>query len=441
MTAIAARLEASRALSHRAKQVLAGGSTHDSWHVAPFPVAFASARGAWKTDVDGRAVVDYWMGHGALLLGHGAQPVVEALRAQAELGTHFAGLHELQVAWAERVQALVPCARRVRFVSSGTEAALLALRVARAYTGRSTVLRLDGHFHGWHDEALANAMDARAHGMNAGTCTTVEIGIDGDVDDLRMRLEQCDVAAVILEPGGGGGGALPMSRPFLAALREMTARTGTLLVFDEVVSGFRYAPGGVQSVLGIHPDICILAKILAGGLPGGAVAGREDVMAVFGDGIGGHPSHRRVVHTGTFNGNPLAAAAGIATLDRIADGGIGRAAEAAAQALVASVNAAAVRRAVDVRLFAQSSIFHVVFGVETDGVPAEPSREAFLQHNRRRALHDVLRHKLQLEGVDVHPFHGWVSAAHDDEAREFAVAAYERAFDAMSPELAVLGYA
>jgi glutamate-1-semialdehyde 2,1-aminomutase len=354
--------------------------------------------------------------------------VRDALQQQLWRGTHLGGAHELQVEWAEQVVRLVPSAERVRFTSSGTEATLLALRVARAFTGRSLVIKLDGHFHGWHDEALSHFVAPQVSGVNPGTGEHVLVADPLSPESVFEQLAQGQVAAVILEPGGGGSGGLPWSPELLAALRQETRAHGSLLIFDEVVSGFRYSPGGVQQLCGVLPDLTVLAKILCGGLPGGAVAGRADIMALFGRGsalVDGR--HARVPHTGTFNANPLSAAAGIAMLGHVADGTAQERARAAAEHLVLGVNALAEQHQVDVRLYAQSSTVHILIGALAAGQPLSPSLAVITLHAAAPARYATLRRELLVEGVDIHPVHGWVSAVHEPAVIQATVAAFERA--------------
>jgi glutamate-1-semialdehyde 2,1-aminomutase len=420
-------LAGSRPLADRAARVLAGGACHDSWRMAPFAPGFEWGEGPWKWDVSGRRYVDFWMGHGSLLFGHGFPPVVEAVKRQAERATHLGGAHPLQVAWAERVVDLVPSAERVRFTASGTEATLLALRIARAHTGRERVLRLDGHFHGWHDEALCHFSPAGPSGFNPGTIGTVDLASPFDIDAVDDVLSARDVAALILEPGGGSSASLAWSAGHLEALRRIATRHGTLLVFDEVISGFRYAPGGVQQLAGVLPDLTVLAKILAGGLPGGAVAGPAAIMAVF-DAPGTSGVRGRVPHAGTFNANPLSAAAGTATLALVADGDAQAAAGRAAGLLRDGVNAEAERAGVDVRMIVQSSIYHLLIGAVAAQEAPEPGPAALRLPALHADAYARLRRALLIEGVDGHASHGWLSAVHGPAALEQAVDAFGRAF-------------
>src|SRR5207249_1910821 len=225
------------------------------------------------------------------------------------------------------VTKLIPGAEHVRFTMSGTEATHLAMRVARAYTGRSKIVKFTGHFHGWHDGAVAGVNPPYEVPMSAGVpgamLDQMVICPPNDIKAVDVALERGDVAAVILEPAGGSSGTIPTIPGYLQELREVTRRHDVVLIFDEVITGFRYAPGGAQEYYGVTPDLTTLAKIVAGGLPGGAVCGATKYMAMLG--FRGDPTWdraSRVAHAGTFNANPLSAAAAIATLTLVADGSL-----------------------------------------------------------------------------------------------------------------------
>src|SRR5947208_5995694 len=215
---------------------------------------------------------------------------------------------------------LIPSAERVRFTSSGTEATLMAVRLARAFTGRPKLIRFNYNFHGWHDHMTSghqNHFDGTATtGVLDAVAGNVLLCDQNDEAGLTKLLEQNEgkVAAAIIEPTGANGGKLPIDPNFLQALRRLTAEHGVLLIFDEVVTGFRVAPGGAQQAYGIKPDLTTLAKILAGGLPGGAVAGRKDILDLLDFEVTAASGKEKINHPGTFNANPLSAAAGIATL-------------------------------------------------------------------------------------------------------------------------------
>jgi len=307
----------------RASRVFPSGVTHDGRFLEPYPIYVDRASGSRKWDLDGNEYVDYAGGHGALLLGHSHPDVVAAIERQAPRGTHYGSGHELEVRWGELVQQLVPAAEMVRFTNSGTEATLLALRLARAYTGRSKVLRFAGHFHGWHDHmafGVGSHFDGTpTPGVLAGVAGNVVLSPPGDIDALRQVLDQnTDIAAAIIEPTGASWGQVPLPRPFIDALVELTRARGVVLIFDEVISGFRCSPGGAQACYRVKPDLTTLAKILAGGLPGGALAGRAEILEYLDFARSSAAGREKISHHGTYNGNPLSAAAGIATLEIVA---------------------------------------------------------------------------------------------------------------------------
>ena len=410
----------SRALAERARRVFPSGVTHDLRAFAPFPIYAARAQGARKRDVDGREYVDYIGGHGALLLGHNRPEVMEAVRGALAEGTHFGSSQARELEWGEQVLRMVPCAERVRFTSSGTEATMMALRLARAFTGRDRVIRLADHFHGWHDLAAGQLPEdeprPRAAGAPPGFYDDLAIIPAGDRGALEEALAPRDAAALILEPTGAHWGLHPLAPPYLRAAREATEAAGTLLVMDEVITGFRVAPGGAQERYGVTPDLSAHAKILAGGLPGGCVAGREDVLAMLELRGGDEAWNRRlrVPHQGTYNAQPPAAAAGVAALRLIEAGGEIERADAAAAALVRGLNALFAERGVPGSAWAVSSMWHLNLGydaprpggVEWDA--DEPPRGVSPE------LATPLRQALFNRGVDLMGTGGMVSSAHGE---------------------------
>jgi len=421
----------SLALWERAARTIPGGVTHDIRHLRPFPVYVERARGALKWDVDGHEYVDYWMGHGALILGHCYPSVVAAIQAQAARGTHLGACHELEVHWAEWVSELIPSAELVRFTMSGTEATHLAIRLARAHTGRTRVVKLHGHFHGWHDGVVAGVNPPFEVPLSAGVpgamLDQVLLCPPNDIKAVAGLLERGDVAAVILEPAGGQAGTTPTIPGYLQELRVLTARENVVLIFDEVITGFRYAPGGAQAYFGVSPDLTTLAKIVAGGLPGGAVAGRREIMALMAHrGDAAWDRSERVAHAGTFNANPLSAAAGIATLEAVADGSVQARAGKLAEELRRDLADVMQRVGAPGAVFGESSIYHVSF----EGRPGL----AGFDRPRRQDLYHLLRCALLLNGVDCSMFHGWVSSEHTEEHLARTVRGYERALETMAAE-------
>ena len=309
----------SELLAKEAGAVLPSGITHDSRYLKPYALYIDKAAGPHKWDVDGNRYVDYFGGHGALLLGHCHPEVTAAVAEALAAGTHFGANHPREVAWASQVIKMVPSAERVRFTSSGTEATLMALRLARSHTGKTKFVRFRTHFHGWHDHVssgYASHFDGSAAvGVIDGVANHMVLVSPQDIAEVRDVLDNDkDIAAVIVEPTGASFGMVPMAAEFTAALREMTAKHGVVLIFDEVVTGFRCSPGGAQQVHGVTPDLTTVAKILAGGLPGGAVAGRKDILDDLDFERAAETGREKIAHPGTFNANPVSAAAGLTAL-------------------------------------------------------------------------------------------------------------------------------
>ncbi len=387
-------------LAGRAARVLPGGSTHAARTYSP-ALYVTRAEGSHKWLVDGRMLVDYTMGHGALLLGHAHPAVVAAVQTQVARGTHYGAGHPLEVEWAERICAMVDSVDEVRFTASGTEAAMLAVRVARAATGRDVVVKLDGHFHGWSDAVSANLVDGEprmATGVPSTQLLTTRVVRAGDLDALRAILDGEEIAAVIFEGSGAHYGRDPLPEGYAAALRAECDRAGALLVIDEVVTGFRVAPGGMQSLLGIRPDLSMFGKVMAGGLPGGALGGRRELMELLAS---------TIEHPGTFNANPLTAAAGIATLDICASGAPQEAASETAMQLETEWREVLRGRGVAGRVWRLASIIHV--RLDDPRVQGE------------------LAGRMRTEGVDLLHTSAFCSAVHTDEDVAATVRALDRA--------------
>ena len=434
----------SAALHAEALRFFPNGVTHDIRYSTPFPIYVEHAAGSHKWDVDGHEIIDYVMGHGALLLGHAHPEVTRAVAEQLQKGTHYGACQQMEMRWADWIQRLVPSAQVVRFTSSGTEATMMAVRLARAFTGRQKVVRFSGHFHGWNDSLVgyAPATDAppEAVGIPPAALEYQVIVPQHDNEALRRVLEDRDgVAAVIVEPTGASYGAVPMDPAFLAHVRELTERTGVLLIFDEVVTGFRVAPGGAQVLFGVLPDITCLAKVLAGGLPGGAVAGRREVLALLDFGDDEWNLKRRVSHPGTFNANPLSAVAGSTCLSIIADGRPQKRAADLCRRLCQGMNAALRRAEVPGCAYGLSSMFHITIGHE---VP--PPEDGFLWRwderpgprvpGMARGLLEALKRGMLNRGVDLMRNGGLVSAVHGDGDVETTLAAFEETLADMRHE-------
>ncbi len=430
---------ASAAMLGRAHDLMAGLVGHDLRSIDPIPLYTTHGLGSHKWDVDGHEYIDCKMGNGALMLGHAPRPVLEAIRAAAERGTHFGDDHPAQLAWAELLQQSIPSAERVRFVNSGTEATLLAYRVAQAHTGRTKLIKLEGHFHGWHDHVLP--------GMAPPFDEMPSLGVPKRVDDETIvaphdldRLEAIlagdnDIAALFLEPSGGSWGRVPIDPAFVAGVRGLTERFGVVLVFDEVISGFRWSLGGAQQLLGVTPDLTCLAKITAGGMPGGALVGRAPVMKHLDFGSA------KVIHYGTFNASPLSAAAAVATIETIRDSDALARADAAAASLREGMEAILERRRIAGFAYGAASAFHVYFETDPDVLRSATSRSELATSNPHRlkgmpaALIGRYQLHLRARGVDYMSSTGGVtSAAHTAEDIADILEAFDETVEALASE-------
>ena len=343
--------QASERLFAAAQQVLPGGvnsPVRAFRSVGGTPRFIARGEGAWLEDVDGNRYVDLVLSWGPLILGHAHPEVLEAVVAAARRGTTYGAPTELEVRLAERVVSLFPSLEMVRFVSSGTEAAMSAVRLARAATGRRAIVKFDGCYHGHADPLLASAGSGVATlglpdspGVTAGTVADTLIAPFNDLDAVhRLFAERgSEIAAVLVEPVAGNMGVVPPAEGFLEGLRAVTRRAGALLVFDEVMTGWRVHPIGAQVLYGVQPDITILGKVVGGGLPAAAYGGARSLMEQI-------APAGPVYQAGTLSGNPLAMAAGLATLDVLARPGTWERAEEwaarAADAITAAAAAAGV---------------------------------------------------------------------------------------------------
>jgi len=413
----------SHKLHQRARQVITGGITHDGRFLRPFPPYMSRARGAHKWDVDGHQLIDFAVGHGSLIFGHDDPDISAALSGQVSEGTHFGAGHLAEIAWAEQIVKLVPSAEQVRFTASGTESTLLAMRVARGYTEKTTILKFEGHFHGWQDYALKGEKPpfekSSVPGIPDETLSTVAVVPANDLAMLEERLVQGDVAGVILEPSGASWATIPFKDNFLAQVRLLTQKYNAVLIFDEVITGFRWAPGGAQQRFDVTPDLTTMAKIVAGGMPGGAIAGATDLMQMiaFKDEPGWN-ANRRVAQAGTYNANPLAAAAGLTCLRKCEDPAIQQYCDDLATQLRVGLNQSFVDLDVPAVAWGESSTFHLAVGKSAANRTAgdlhtpEGLDSEYLKGSGGDKLAQTFEIGMLVEGV--HLFHsgGFFSTAH-----------------------------
>ncbi|MED5429133.1 MAG: aspartate aminotransferase family protein [Chloroflexota bacterium] len=354
----------SRLRHETAKEMFPDGVTHDARRQHPFQLYYTHANGPHKYDVDGNRIIDFWSGHGSLILGHSHPDIVSAVQEQITKGTHLSGSTDLEIEWGRMVMDLIPSAEKVRFHSSGTEADMMAIRMARAYTGRKKVIKFEDHFHGWSDYVSFDGNGTG--GIPEEISETMIVIPPNDISIVKKILEDDDdVAAIILEPTGAHMGLNPILPSFLQELRSITSQENIVLIFDEVVTGFRTSKGGAQSYYGITPDLTTLAKILGGGLPGGAVAGKSEIINMIQP--SGDPEWdktRRIAHNGTFNANPLSAAAGITALKLLRNEPINDLATSMGQRLKEGLNGLLAKLEIPGCASGINSLIHLRLGVD-----------------------------------------------------------------------------
>lgn len=272
----------SHEIFERARNVEPGGVSYRFRHFDPYPFFVKEAKGATLIDLDGNRYTDYWCTHFAMILGHAYPSVMQAIKKQAEKGWHFGLAHELEVTLSEAIVRNVPSAKLVRFASSGSEANLFAVRLARTYIKRMKIAKFEGCWHGAYDPlhiAVKPPFDRPASGgITYGSQEDTVVVPYNDLAGFRDKVSRKELACVILEPVLGAGGMIPAERDFLQGLRDYCDSTGTLLIFDEVVTGFRLGLGGAQQYFNVKPDVTVLGKVIGGGLPIGAICGRRDIM-------------------------------------------------------------------------------------------------------------------------------------------------------------------
>ena len=413
--------EHSRALFARACAVMPGGVSSPVRAfraVGGTPRFVERAAGARITDADGRSYIDFVMSWGPLLLGHAHPAITAAVQQAAARGTSYGAPHEGEVQLAERVVGLYGGVERVRFTSSGTEATQSAIRLARACTGRDRIVKFAGCYHGHADGLLVGAGSGAATfgqpssaGVPAAVAALTSVLPLDDDDALRgwFARHGAETAAVIVEPVPANEGLLLQRREFLQLLRELCTAHGALLIFDEVISGFRVARGGAAEMYGLQPDLATFGKILGGGLPCGAFAGPARLLEQL-------APNGRTYHAGTLSGNPLAMAAGAAMLAAVADGAVYHQLEARGAQLQDGVERAIADHGWPVRFVRLGSLFWLVFGA--DGPVRRPDRiPAGAAQRYARFFHACLARGVWLapSAFEV----GFLSAAHGDaEIRE-----------------------
>ncbi len=419
----------------RFREVFPDGVSHEGRVGDPFPITIARGEGPRIWDVDGNEYIDFGLGSASLLLGHAHPAVVEALVKAAPGGSHYGHSIETELEWGERVCNLIPSVDKVRFVGSGAEATMLAMRVARAYTGKEKIVRWEAHYHGWHDYAMpgmAAPYDVPASiGIPKGTLDSI-IVLPPNLDTLeRILASDNNIAGVITEGSGASYGTVPLKPGFVEGVRKLTKQYGVVMILDEVITGFRWSPGGLQHKLGIDPDICSLAKILTGGMPGGAVAGHDEFMQVMArTGDPQRDRYQRVYHGGTFNANPYCAATGNAALEIVAKGEIQDTADRMAERLRHGLRDIVQRREVAATVYGDASTFHVYFGARSlEGLDANTLKDV------PQKTIDAFQHALQARGVYLMSrCSGVLSGVHTEADIDQSLEAFDGAIAAMVEE-------
>jgi glutamate-1-semialdehyde 2,1-aminomutase len=423
------RFPNSSALFARAQQAIPGGvnsPVRAFRGVGGTPLFIRSAKGAVLHDADGGSYIDYIGSWGPMILGHAHPEIIAAIQRVAERGTSFGAPTELEIELAEEVQKFFPSIEKLRLTSSGTEATMAALRLARGYTGRAKIVKFEGCYHGHGDSLLVKAGSGVATlGLPDSPGVLPELAQAtitvpfNDTAALERVFDEVgsEIAAVIIEPVVGNMGCVIPQGNYLHEIRRITSKQGAVLIFDEVMTGFRLAPGGAQELYGITPDLTTLGKILGGGLPVGGFGGRKEIMDVVAP-IG------PVYQAGTLSGNPLAVTAGLTQLRLLRQGNVYEQLETTTAAITAGIAQAAQQTEVKVKINRVGSMFTVFFTDEpvTDWTSASHSdRQAFA-----RFFHAMLD-----EGVYLPPSQfeaAFVSTAHTDELAAKTIAAAHKAF-------------
>ena len=427
------KYDRSRELYERACKTTPGGihsNVRKNWQ--PVPVFYERGAGSRVWDADGNEYIDYVLARGPLLLGHSPQSVLEAVKKQLDAGLMYAGQHRLEIEASEKFVELVPCADMVRFSSSGSEAVAAAMRLARGVTGRSKIVRFEGHYHGWLDNEFWNSappLEQAGPRENPNLLPASKGQVLSDAQNLIVRpwndlaimkstfdTHGHEIAAVITEPIMCNCGGIMPRRKYLEGLRSLCTRHGALLIFDEVITGFRVSVGGAQEYFGVTPDLGTFAKGLAGGFPASAVAGKGEYMQAFGDGT--------ISHAGTYNSNGPCMAAALAAMTALSenDGALLKHAHAMGELLMTGIREEAKRAGKNVHIRGVGTVFFVSFNDREEIVDYRTSL------GRDREAYTRFWLALQERGVRTIPDGLWfVSTAHTQQDVEQTLTAVAEA--------------
>jgi glutamate-1-semialdehyde 2,1-aminomutase len=433
-----------------ARKYLAGGMSTDTRYWDPYGLIFERAEGTRKYDVDGNEYLDFFGGHGSLMLGHCHPEVQAAAKSALDRGSQFAGGHPPETEWARTITEFVPSADKVRFTASGTEATHLAIRLARAFTGKSKIVRFKGHYHGWHDHVCSGYSSHLDGSVMSGVLPCIGENTILLTNGSRQELEDAfrrhrDIAGVIMEPTGAHFGNVPLAaspRDVLQHVRELCNEHGSVFILDEVVSCFRIAPGGAQWHYGISPDITTLGKIITGGLPGGAVAGREDIMGLLDFEFAKQRDIEKVLHQGTFTGYPASAAAGAAAMKIIAATQACEHASRLAQDMRRRLNRLLESEKLPWAFYGDFSVFHFFTNPRRRSI--KPTEFNAQEHTfeefkySRKEVAEALSMALHVHGVSVNRHSlGFLSGVHTAEDVDLALSRFEEALHLVKQNVSV----
>ena len=433
---------ASKKWFQQAKTVLAGGIASSARATTtgnlPYPLYLTRGSGSRVWDADGHEFIDYLLSYGAVILGHANTEITAAVTDQLQRGTMFGTCNTVEVALAGQIRSMVPGADLVRFASSGSEAICGAVRAARGFTGKNKILKFEGHYHGWVDvlaisnrptlddagELEAPASHPHSRGIPQGVVDDVIIAPWNEQEIIKAILQRHGdkLAAVILEPLVANNACIMPQPGFLEWIRQECSRRNIVLIFDEIVTGFRVAPGGAAQYLKIVPDLAVFSKAIGGGFPISAFTGRRDIMELVAANIS--------KHGGTYNGNPVCAAAALATLKTINQPGVLDAIEAHGRSLIDAINRAAHDRQIPCVVQGVGSMFQVIFG--TNGHPLRHYRDLLKVDTGKFA---AFRQSLLEHGVHINSSGSacwFVSAAHGQEDGRLAEMAIQAAMQSIS---------
>ena len=428
--------ESARIIASESRHVPGGVNSNFRLGMGPGPLVFTHGEGAYLFDVDGNKLVDYYCGMGAMVLGHSPAGVQAAVKRQVDKGILFAGQAPVEYEAARIICDRIPSAERLRFGSSGSEVAQAAMRLVRAATGRQTIVKFEGHYHGWFDNilwstapALADAGPGEAPVLVAGSKGQSPADGDGlnvlqwnDLAAVEARLARGDVAAVLMEAAMCNQGAIEPLPGYLEGVQAACKKHGTILVFDEVITGFRLGQAGAQGRFNVTPDLSIFAKAIANGFPVAAIVGRADLMDMFATG--------GVLHGGTFNSQPVAMAAMVATQQALTPEHYEKTSVYGVR-LREGVQAALTDAGIKAQVRGFELMFHVAFGLDA---PARNYRDLAVAD---KAGYSRFSQALLRRGVRVLERGAWfVSSEHDDEVMDKTLDAVRAAAKEVAPSLA-----